>query len=360
MKYNFAKVTNSRLMGSMGLLICWSEGEDNIYQYFLLDAEGLGIADYISLKNPSKDEVYMEEQRLMGGLGSDTITISEEEALFLVKHFGRKTIEWEKELPGVVDEYIEIINNYETNLSIEDLYPIICKDVKEEIEFINYMTMRFIGWDRECLRYFSGSEEISNMHITSINGTLLKNTVTCKGDGKFVSEALYEDEDGYYICKIAFNIIKEANKFKISSMLVTDKEAMYDFEVFDEISKEEFLAIYNILDIDKFIDKFYIDNPFTLKSEMDEGILFTRFNFNNNHVKEKVYVINNDIKAVYYQMGNEFFVGTYNQRDRMYINKILQNNYKEFLDMKDEYYFEENALYDFAESGSNDFEDFLS
>ena len=93
---------------------------------------------------------------------------------------------------------------------------------------------------------------------------------------------------------------------------------------------------------------------------MDEGILFTRFNFNNNHVKEKVYVINNDIKAVYYQMGNEFFVGTYNQRDRMYINKILQNNYKEFLDMKDEYYFEENALYDFVDSGSNDFEDFLS
>ncbi|MDU4934823.1 MAG: hypothetical protein E6X43_05795, partial [Peptostreptococcaceae bacterium] len=285
MKYNFAKVTNSRLMGSMGLLICWSEGEDNIYQHFLLDAEGLGIADYVSLKNPSKDEAYMEEQRLMGGLGSDIITISEEEALFLVKHFGRKTIEWEKELPGVVDEYIEIINNYETNLIIEDLYPIICKDVKEEIEFINYMTMRFIGWDRECLRYFSGSEEISNMHITSINGTLLKNTVTCKGDGKFVSEALYEDEDGYYICKIAFNIIKEANKFKISSMLVTDKEAMYDFEVFDEISKEEFVAIYNIVDIDKFIDKFYIDNPFTLKSEMDEGILFTRFNFNNNHVK---------------------------------------------------------------------------
>ena len=90
MKYNFAKVTNSRLMGSMGLLICWSEGEDNIYQHFLLDAEGLGIADYVSLKNPSKDEAYMEEQRLMGGLGSDIITISEEEALFLVKHFGRK------------------------------------------------------------------------------------------------------------------------------------------------------------------------------------------------------------------------------------------------------------------------------
>ena len=93
---------------------------------------------------------------------------------------------------------------------------------------------------------------------------------------------------------------------------------------------------------------------------MDEGTLFTRFNFNNDHVKENVYVINNDIRAVYYIMGTELFVATYNDRDRMYINKMLQNNYKEYVSIKDEYYFEENALYDFAESGSNDFEDFLS
>lgn len=360
MQFNFAKVTNSRLMGSIGLIICYSQDEDNIYQYFLLDAEGLGIADYVSLLNPTKEEVYIEQQRLMGGLGSDILTISEEQALFLIKHFGNKTIEWEKELPGEVGEYIDIVENYKTNLKIEDLYPIICKDIKEDIEFINYMTMRFIGWDRECLKYFSGSEEISNMHITSINGTLLKNTVISKGNGKFVSEALYEDEDGYYICRIAFNIIKEDDKFKISSMLVSEREVIYDFEVFDEISKEEFVTVYNLIEKDDFIKKFHRDNPFLLRTEMDEGILFTRFNFNNDHVKKSVYVINNDVRSVYYQMGKEFFVGTYSERDRMYINKILQNNYKEYVSLKEEYYFEENALYDFAESGSNDFDDFLS
>lgn len=360
MKYNFAKVTNSRLMGSMGLLVSYSDGGNNIYQYFLLDAEGLGIADYVSLINPTKEEAYKEEQRLMGGLGSEVITISEDQAMFLIQHFGRKTIEWEKELPGEVKDYINIINNYESSLTIEDLYPIICKDIKEEVEFINYMTMRFIGWDRECLRYFSRSEEISKMHITSINGTLLKNTVTKKSSNKFVSEALYEDEDGYYVCKIAFNIVKENDKFKISSMVVSEREGVFDFEVFDEISKEEFISVYDVGNKDEFLEKFYSDNPFVLKTDMEEGILLTRFNFNNDHVKEEVYVINNDIKAVYYQMGNEFFVGTYSDRNRAYINKMLQNNYKEYLTIKDEYFFEENALFDFAESGSNNFEDFLS
>ena len=65
MKFNFAKVTNSRLMGSMGLLINWERDKENIYQYFLLDSEGLGLDDYVSLKNPTKDEAYREEERLI-------------------------------------------------------------------------------------------------------------------------------------------------------------------------------------------------------------------------------------------------------------------------------------------------------
>ena len=359
MKFNFAKVTNSRLMGTMGLLISWQDDNDKIVQYFLLDSEGLGLADYISLKNPTKDEEYKEEERLMGGLGSDKIRISKDEALFLVKYFGDKNSYYEKDLPGKVDEYIDIIDKYETNLSIEDMYKKICKPIESEVEFINYMTMRFIAWDRESLKYFSCSEEISNMHITNINGTLLKNTVIPRGNKRYISEALYEDNDGYYTSKIAFSIDKVNDDFKISSMVVTDKEPVFDFEVFDEISKSEFISIYNINRVNEFLDIFYKDNPFILKSDMENGTFFTRFNFNNDHVKNNVYVINNDIKAIYYQIGNTFFVGTYSNEDRKYINKILKCNYKEYLDIKEELYFEENVLYDFVESESNDFYDFL-
>ena len=117
-------------MGTMGLLINWEDKQDKIVQYFLLDAEGLGLADYVSLKNPTKDEAHREEERLMGGLGSDRIRISEDEALFLVKYFGNKNSYYEKPLPGEVEEYIDIINKYETNLNIEDIYPKICKTYK--------------------------------------------------------------------------------------------------------------------------------------------------------------------------------------------------------------------------------------
>ena len=285
MVFDYAKITRSRLMGSMGLIIRYEEDEKYIYQYFLLDGEGLGIADYVSLKNPTSKEACREEERLMGGLGESRVLVDEEIALFLINHFGNKNLEYGKDLPGDVDEYIKIITDYKSNLTLNQVYPIISKPIEDEVEFINYMTMRFIARDRESLKYFSGSDEISNNHITKINGALLKNKVTKRGEGVFISEALYEDEDGYYTCKIAFNILKENNGFKIKSLLVTDKEPMYDFEVFDEISKSEYIDVYKLKNKEQFLMEFYNDNPFMLKSEMEEGMFFTSFNFNYNHVK---------------------------------------------------------------------------
>ena len=305
MTFDYAKITKSRLMGSMGLIIRYEENNKYIYQYFLLDGEGLGIADYVSLNNPTSKEACKEEERLMGGLGESRILVSEDVALFLVNHFGKKNLEYNKDLPGNTEEYMDIITNYESKLTFEQVYPIISKKIEDEVEFINYMTMRFIARDRESLKYFSGSDEISNNHITKINGALLKNKVTKRGNGVYISEALYEDEDGYYTCKIAFNIIKEKDDFKIKSLLVTDKEPVYDFEVFDEISKPEYIDIYKLKNKEEFLMEFYNDNPFMLKSEMEEGVFFTRFNFNNNHVKENIYVINNDIKSIYYQICDD-------------------------------------------------------
>ena len=142
MEFNFAKVTNSRLMGTMGLLICWENNQDEIIQYFLLDAEGLGIADYVSLKNPTKDEAYREEERLMGGLGSDRIRISEDEALFLVKYFGNKNSYYEKPLPGEVNEYIvsiTIVIDFISKtflaffINFSNLRSIVCKNFRKTL-----------------------------------------------------------------------------------------------------------------------------------------------------------------------------------------------------------------------------------
>ena len=271
MNFEYAKITRSRLMGSMGLITKYSDENNEVFEYYLLDCEGLGFCDYVRLENPTKQEAYMEEERLMGGLGENRIFISEDRALFLIQYFGRKNLEYEKPLPDGEEYYMNIIENYETEVTMEEMFPILCRKVTSEVEFINFMTMRFIAWDREALRYFCENEETAYMHITNINGTLLKNTVYEKGNGRYISKPIYEDSDGYYVCKIAFNIEKENDEYKVKSIFVTDKQPLYDFQVFDEISKNEFVDIYNLKEYDEFVDKFYIDNPFMMKSHLDVG-----------------------------------------------------------------------------------------
>ena len=99
MNFEYAKITRSRLMGSMGLVIKHSDNEIEIFEYYLLDCEGLGFCDYVRLENPTKEEAYMEEERLMGGLGENRVFISEDRALFLVQYFRQKNIEYDKPLP---------------------------------------------------------------------------------------------------------------------------------------------------------------------------------------------------------------------------------------------------------------------
>ena len=98
------------------------------------------------------------------------------------------------------------------------------------------MTMRFIAWDRESLKYFSGSDEIANMHITNINGTLLKNVVSDKGQGRYISEALYEDNDGYYICR---EIRKES---EIPIIIVTSRDSEMDELMSMNLGADDFVT----------------------------------------------------------------------------------------------------------------------
>ena len=59
MNFEYAKITRSRLMGSMGLVIKHSDNESEIFEYYLLDCEGLGFCDYVRLENPTKEEGHV-------------------------------------------------------------------------------------------------------------------------------------------------------------------------------------------------------------------------------------------------------------------------------------------------------------
>ena len=99
--------------------------------------------------------------------------------------------------------------------------------------------------------------------------------------------------------------------------------------------------IYDLEKYDEFIDKFYRDNPFMMKSELDEGMFFTRFNFNNNHVKERVYVINNDL-----DLDDSISYDTYENIDLQKALDELPEKYKTIVILR---YFEDMKISEIAQ-----------
>ncbi len=355
MSFLFGKITNSRLMGTMGLRIALEVNNDRLDQYFLLDAEKVGIADYVSIKNGDERSLYKEEERLMGGLGSDRIFISEKEAMYLINHFGNKNLKYNKEFPGCKDEYIDIIKNKIDNVDYEKLFMKISKKIETPIEFINYMTMRIIGSDYEAVNFFS-KYYIDDMNITDNEAMLLKNKVVSMKNNRYISEFIFED-DIYYKAKIGFNISYSNGYYKIESMIYTDKEEL-DFNIVsDELIKKEYVSIYNIEN--RFYEKFIYDNPGFMKSEFDRGVLIAEFKSNNNHVDKEIYYISEDIHAMYYISNTQLVVATYDYDTEFEVEKILKEKYSEYINLSSKYEFENSLIYEFAEIGYDDFYDFI-
>ncbi len=418
---NFKKsfCTNTRLMGTMMLLIEWVIDNKIISHIFMLDAEGLGISDFYIMEDASEHDRESFYRQKYGGLGGINITMSEEEACFLVYEYMNKNIRYEKPLPesfskDIKNKYSELYNklnilqehsdnedlksglDLESDMdkkhSIEDkssserilyrdmkkaVFNKICKKLETDNEFVNYMIMRLVARDKESLLYYSGNEDVANLHISDINGALLYNEIEKKKDDKFVCNCVYEDSDGYYEAKIVVMIDKEVDKdeediihenekikYSLRSFMIMDKNAIYDFEVFDIISKEEMIDIYNIADkskenMDLIENKIYNAYPAIQGIQFESGGLYIQYYFDNTHLDSDVYVINNDIMFIIYLNEDRLFLATYNERSRELIEESLSNELGNLVNKENVYKFEQNVLFDFVESGNDDFYDFI-
>ena len=252
----------------------------------------------------------------------------------------------------------------------------ICKNIETENEFVNYMIMRLVARDREALLYFSGNEYVAETHLTEINGALLYNEIEKKAEDRFVCNCVYEDSDGYYEAKVIVTIHKEEIEddgtlklegvhynYSLRTFMIVSVNAIYDFEVFDIISKEETVDIYNLTEENsrkKIENIIYNAYPAIQGIEFDDGVLYIQYYPDNAHVDGDIYVINNDIMFIIYINEKQIFLATYNEEARELIEESLRSQMQDRIEKKDTMSFRQNVLFDFVESGNDDFYDFLN
>ncbi len=361
MEFLYAKITNSRLMGSMGLRISWENKKEKLDQYFLLDCEGLGLADYMGIWNGNDKKLFNEEERLMGGLGSDSIYISKYEAVFLVKEYAGKNISYGKPLPAQKEEYDFVLEMEIGHVDRKNLFFKLCKKIESDVEFVNYMAMRFIARDREALGFYSPNPELKNMKITYANGTLLKNSVRKLKNGNYICRCIYEDRDAYFTASIGFTMENSKYGYCLRAIKIGKVLQVDCLDALEEIKRDEYMGIYIIDDVENFRREFIDDMSHCLKSPFEKGVMLTQFKPDNSHVAAGEYFISNDIDSIFFVSDSgQLLVSNYDMDARIDADSNLLSRYGEYLSLNDEFIFSGSLIYDFAQDSAGSFYEFLS
>ena len=364
-----AYVTDTRLMGVVGLYICWkNESEDeelvtDFHQFFYFDAEEYGFETYKSSVGGDLDDIRAIESALLGGLGGKKVQVTEKEACYLVQDYVRMNRRLGIPLPGEQKEY-QFILNKEIALSPMERRRIFNKmsdNIVSDFQVVNYFLMRCFGHDFFAAKYLTDGRVAVEIHPEYPMATFCKNNIE-----------LCEDREGTYICKslIEFNgtyhlVVSEVDVEdltvvgykKHSGMKISSAEAAM------LLARAEFVTLYNLLTDDaEFIDESIVEfTPNNMLTLHENGKMYLIFNEDNSHVNRQEYRLNADVYGmVYVSESGQMILASYDLENIMKMEKDLtQNPLAGYLVLESKYEFKEPILYEFVHSGFDDFEEFI-
>jgi hypothetical protein len=386
-----AYVTDTRLMGVIGLYIHWTlsdlNGSTDLHQFFYLDAEEFGFETYRSLTGNDEGEFLFLEQSITGGLGGLRSEVTETEARYLIQDFFDKNSKLGLPWPEGKSEYSFLLKP-KVEFSVQEKQVLVgkmCTPILSEYQLIHYFLMRIFGKDLEGASYLidpsvvavykNTSEALGrfNFYKGRQEATLCKNAIE-----------RYEDESGLsYICE---SLVEINYKYKVVLSEVTiapvsgtekNKEKKFCIASAKERSsckvtgadaalmvyRPEFLTVYEIAtDLDDFDALFIPMMAGCMLTQHDNGRLFLEFNKDNDHVNKRVFRLNEDIHCLYYVSDyGQLILSAYSLAEISAVEKkIRKTGLLEVLVLSERYEFKEPILYEFIQSDFDDFTDFLS
>lgn len=364
-KFLSAYVTNTRLMGVTGMYI-YSELPDNkaltrLHQFFYFDAEEFGFETYQSILGDNAEKVKDIENSLIGGLGGEKVSVTLKEAQFLLQQYVRMNKEQHIPMPEGYSEYKYLLEE-NVVLNTSELSALMykqCAEIDSVYEVINYFLMRCFSKDFEAASFLTTGDFDPDLFPDFKMAALCKNTITAsKEPDTYLSESLVEWNDRYYIAVtcITLDNMRVSSFERISSFKITSTEAAM------MLSRSEFISAYNIMG---FRSKFTVNSTNLSKTAMvshhDMGDLYMIFHPNNKHVASKEYRLNEDILGMYFVSNfGQLISAAYSLEEISKLENDLRTSAmggKLFPVSK--YEFQEPVLYEFIQSGFEDFEDFV-
>ena len=362
-----AFVTDTRLMGVVGLYIHWNirshKAASDFHQFFYFDAEEYGFETYRSIESSDTTEIKHIEQALIGGLGGKKVSLTQREATALIQSYVLMNHQFNTALPEGESEYKFLLETKIEMTSEErfELFKKQCTEVTSEYQAINYFLMRAFGKDFMAAEYLTCGDFPLDICPDIPVATLCKNSIEHfenENGTSYLCESLIEHDTSYalVITEITLSGFKITSFERRSSMQVSAVEAAM------MLSRSEYVTVYDIVDDpDNFEVNFSKLTAGALLTLHDSGRLFLSFNKNNDHVGRQVFRLNEDVFGLYFVTDLEqLIIAAYNIKSIHAIEKELEkNSLANSLFLTAKYEFKEPVLYEFVQSGFEDFDDFL-
>ena len=366
-----AEATNTRLMGVVGVHILRDQGSDTFHQFFYIDTEEYGLDDYQSFLGMTDEEAEKKKTELFGALGGDWKSITEKEALFLVRNATRINSRRKLPLPEGLDEYRPIIqSDVALTLSeLAELWEKITIKPRNDYELINYYIMRMVASDSQGMRRLSAPRGDLRPINVSNPGTLLRNEIT-KDDSTdkniYTCVSLMDIDKNYQLVESQIEIVDHL----VKRFIPKPPLEISPWETSLILNQSEYLIYATIKDSsgakddDKHFSKLMSSIFDTLtESEYDFGTLYMVLRKNNDHVRNKIYRLDHDTLGVVCHLYTDEVVIEGN--DILHVETIekmlLAASLVEKIDIeiKGRYKFPEPVLVRFIDSNLERFSDFL-
>lgn len=353
------KVTNTRLMGVVGVHSEWQDSLKNqIHVLFHLDFEDYGIDGYELLWNPSDDEINYEVQKMMGGLGGSMVSAGEEDVKALLDEAYAINEKRSEEMPKGVQIWV---GWFRETVRRKELYNLICEPIKLNYQRIHYAIMRLVGMDQQGFNYVTDAH-IPYEDYVEEPSLLLKNVI----------EELEQDSSEQHF--LVTSLISSLGCYKIIHWYIamgtenTFKEILYSDELVITgkeaallLRRDEHLGLFKVLDNDYLETYFEEHKPELMCNEHAQGKLYTAFRSHNHHVKDQTFYLNGDIFAVYYlTQANELIISGFDESCYLRaLDEFEKKPLEGVVELQGKYELNQSIIYEFVHSSTSKFKDFI-
>ena len=360
--------TDTRLMGVLVLYGHWEiEGGADLHQFFYIDCEEAGLETCTCLRGEFGDEARLTEQKYVGGLGAKKIPVDEASFLWLIQHWRDFNVARGLPLPKKQELYDFVFEN-EVELGSREQHELmtkICGIMISDFQVVNYFLMRCFGQDYEGVMYLAEGNFPVDLYDSYRKATFSKNTID--------RSHKYKDGSVSYMCE---SLVEMNGEYEIITSKVVVKDLrVIGFEHCDRfpvtaveaaliLKKPEFVSVYEVLinedQLEENLGEFILTSN-TIMSTHETGRMFMAYKTTNDHVSEPVFMLSNDVRGVYYLTDyGQLILMANSHSDIVALELALAKGpLHAGLVATGRYEFLEPVLFEFIESGFDDFDEFL-